>query len=551
MKKLLLCLTILGLLHSRDIGAQAGFSTLPLAKKETSAILTGQRIQSGPKYERALRIYTALVEARGDRRYPLPTLVMQNVEYQVACIDYSELEIILEEKAYDVCDAFGAQGDAALATLLGHELSHYYEKHAWRRNFVANYADLKVGIRLDSLHDDVANETQADYFGGFLTYSAGFGLFEKSAALIDSLYSAYGIPEQISGYPSLSDRKTLSHRTTKKLERLVEVFDMANLLTAAGKYGEACQYYKYILQEYQSREIYNNVGVTAILHALSIFDNRQKKFHLPIELDLETANSRGASNAEELQRNLLEEAIRHFDAAISMDPDYAPAYLNKACAYLLLGDAQRAEFYANVEARQAAARRNQPKVETDIGILLGILAANRGDKAIAQTYFETAAAQENVLARANLNLLLDKPEHLASFMSSKGAYAPESISQQTMTEIAQAPHVEDSRSVNIQKDLRFLQNDEQDSENGRLFVSYQADDFTYSLFLLTPPNYTGKTARGIYRGASYSGIEAVYGPPESRIQTPQGQLLVYKDIIFVLGPDDTLDRWVLFLLDQG
>ena len=144
MKKLLLCLTILGLLHSRDIGAQAGFSTLPLAKKETSAILTGQRIQSGPKYERALRIYTALVEARGDRRYPLPTLVMQNVEYQVACIDYSELEIILEEKAYDVCDAFGAQGDAALATLLGHELSHYYEKHAWRRNFAAGFAALIV-----------------------------------------------------------------------------------------------------------------------------------------------------------------------------------------------------------------------------------------------------------------------------------------------------------------------------------------------------------------------------------------------------------------------
>ncbi len=551
MKKLLLCLTILGSLHPRDIGAQAGFSTLPLAKKETSAILTGQRIQSGPKYERTLRIYNALVEARGDRRYPLPTLVMQDVEHQVACIDYSALEIILEEKAYDVCDAFGPEGDAALATLLGHELSHYYEKHAWRRNFVANYSDLNIGIRLDSLHDDVTNETQADYFGGFLTYSAGFGLFDKGAALIDSLYAAYGIPEQISGYPSLSDRKTLCLRTTKKLERLVEVFDMANLLTAAGKYGEACQYYKYILQEYQSREIYNNVGVTAMLHALTFFDHRQKKFHLPIELDLETAGSRGAGDTSTVHRILLQEAIRHFDAAISMDPDYAPAYLNKACAYLLLGDAQRAEFYADVEARHAALRRDQPKVETDVGILLGILAAHRGDQAAAQAYFEAAAARENVLARVNLNILLDTPEGMANFVSSRGAVLPERIGNQTMAEIVQAPTFDDSRSVCIQKDLDFLQNAEHESENGRLFISYRDDKFTYSLFLLTPPGYTGNTSRGIYRGASYSGIEAAYGPPLSRIQTPQGQLLVYDDIIFVLGREDTLERWVLYLLDQG
>lgn len=549
MKKVLLCLTILVALHHPDIGAQAGFSTLPLAKKETSAILSSQPIRSGPKYERSLRIYNALVDARGDRRYPLPTLILQNAEYQVARINYSELEIVLEEKAYDVCNAFGDEGDAALATLLGHELSHYYEKHAWRRSFVANYHDLNIGIHLDSVYDDVTNETQADYIGGFLAYSAGFGLFGKGAALIDSLYKAYGIPEQISGYPSLSDRKTLSTRTAEKLERLVEVFDMANLLTAVGKYGEAYQYYKYVLQEYQSREIYNNVGVTAMLHALSFFDNRHKKFHLPIELDLETAGSRGADpGAMHLQ--LLHEAIRHFDAAISMDPDYAPAYLNKACAYLLLGDEQRAEFYAAVEARQAARRIEQPKVETDVSILLGILAARRGDQLAAQTLFETAVAEGNALAQVNLNILHNQPGLLAGKLP-EGTASRERIGNQTMFEIARAPEYAASKSVCIQKDLYFHQNSGSSPENGRLFISYQEDIYSYSLFLLTPPNYSGKTARGIYRGANYSGIESAYGPPKSRIQTPKGQLLVYDELIFILGPGDTLERWVLYLLDQG
>ena len=550
MKNALLCCALAAVLNNLSLVAQtSNFGTLPLLQKENPDLSTGQNIESGEKYERVLRIYNALAEARGDRRYPLPKLVLQNAEYRVALINYQDLEIILEEKAFDVCDAFGPDGDAALATLLGHELSHYYEKHAWRRNFVANYYDLNIGIRLDSLHDDVTNETQADYFGGFLAYSAGFGLFEQGTALIDSLYKAYGIPDQISGYPSLTDRQILSQRTAEKLKRLISVFDMANLLTAVGQYREAFSYYKFLLQEYQSREIYNNVGVAAVLYALPFVEQQNNKFHLPLELDLESVGARGVDTST-LYLCLLNEAIRHFDAAISMDPDYAPAYLNKACAYLLLGDERRAQFYAAVEARQAAQRSNMPKVETDVDILLGILAARRGERAVAQAFFEAAAAYGSDLAVVNLNILLDKPI-VFSESPARGPDWSERIGTESIYDVAREPIYDESKNVTINKDVHFLQGADTPFVDRQLFINYSLEDHKYSVFLLNQPGYTGQTARGIQLGVSYVEIERTYGLAKRRIQTPRGQLLVYPDIVFVLGAGDTLEHWVLYLLDHG
>jgi hypothetical protein len=128
---------------------------------------------------------------------------------------------------------------------------------------------------------------------------------------------------------------------------------------------------------------------------------------------------------------------------------------------------------------------------------------------------------------------------------------PEQIGTKTIYEIAQAPEFDESKSVRIQQELYFHQNSETSPDEGHLFISHHADAYKYSLFLLTHPNYTGKTARGIYRGASHAGIEAAYGSPQRRVQTPQGQLLVYPEIVFVLGLNDVLEGWVLYLLDQG
>ncbi|MBK9643250.1 MAG: hypothetical protein IPO72_18700 [Saprospiraceae bacterium] len=173
------------------------------------------------------------------------------------------------KKAYDACLPYG---DAAIAFLLGHELTHYYEKHAWRSGFAGNNNDLKASrsLKVDN-NDMVSNEIEADYLGGFLAYSAGFGLFDKGGEIIKSVYKDYKMKDDIDGYPSLQDRVELSKRSASKLESLIDAFEMANMLNATGKFEEAKYYYKYILMHYQSREIYNNVGAANLYEMAQLF----------------------------------------------------------------------------------------------------------------------------------------------------------------------------------------------------------------------------------------------------------------------------------------
>ena len=130
-------------------------STLPLLQKEPGEGTKTSSSAREKKLGKAREVYDRLVSARGDSRYPVPALTMEPTEHNGAIMYYSIPEIMLEEKAYDVCASFGADTDAALATVLGHELTHYYEKHGWRRGFVDDYRDLKIRMKLDSLQEKV------------------------------------------------------------------------------------------------------------------------------------------------------------------------------------------------------------------------------------------------------------------------------------------------------------------------------------------------------------------------------------------------------------
>lgn len=537
---------LLFVLGSTTAGAQSrSFGTLPLAQKPKASQQEGLSMSDSPKYQKALEVYNRLVAARGDFRYPVPAFSMRKEERRVAGMDYDQLEITLEEKAFDVCETYGDKADAALAFLLGHELTHYYEKHAWRRGFVSDFKGLKIAMKLDSLIDDAANETQADYLGGFLAYSAGYGLFDKGPEVIKKLYDAYNLPASLPGYPSLADRQTLGQRTEEKLQRLVEVFDMANLLTAVGKYSEAYEYYRFVLMEYQSREIYNNLGVTAVLDALQYFKEGELKFRYPVELDLESSATKG-SGMVDARSKLLQQALLHFDAAISLDPHYAPAYLNKACVYALMGDVKRAQFYAEEEAGPAAHQYNYPKTALDVDVLSGILEAGKGNTDKAKEIFGTAAAAGSALAAINLKLLNNEALETEP-TGMVGLLKAEKIDDQALALIADDAKFEPKKSITLSKTLTFHQNSKQ-GPNSFLYVSQNSQTEVNTFFHVTGPDYTGKTARQIGLGDNRAAIVKAYGEPLRTVETPQGQMMVYKKTIFILGAKGVLKRWVNYIL---
>lgn len=521
-------------------GQDRSFGTLPLVQKTNASNLSGAKMEGTPQYQQALAVYNRLVQARGDFRFPVPTFVMRREVNRVASINYETLEITLEEQAYNVCSSFGPDAEAAIAFLLSHELTHYYEKHAWRRGFVRDNKDLEIGLTLDSLIDNAAKETEADYLGGFLAYSAGYGLFDKGAEVIAKLYDSYKIPaEKSKDYPSLSDRQALSTRSADKLARLVEVFETANLLTAVGNYPEAYEYYRFVLMQYQSREIYNNLGVTTLLDALQYFKEGELKFRLPIELDLESSATKGDGMAGNRDK-LIRQAILHFDAAISLDPNYAPAYLNKACAYVLLGDTQRARFYAEVEARHTATQ-HYPKTELDIKILSGILDAMTGNTPGAEAIFKAASSAGSELAATNLKLLRNEP--LETEISGFAALSkPERIDEQAVAIIADDLSIDPKKTVSLGKFLNLHQNPLQ-GPHSQLFVCQNNRTEATTLFHLTKPGYTGSTARQIRIGDDEAAVKNAYAAPLRTLETPRGRILVYKSILFILDAGGKVERW--------
>lgn len=500
-------------------------------------------IMDSEKYRIAKKVYERLVQAKGDFRYPIPNFVMSRDERMVAWMNYGAVQIGLEEKAYDVCAAFGPLQDAAIATLLGHELTHYYEKHAWRRGFAAEFRDLDIGLKLDKIRDNILNETQADYLGGFLAYSAGFDVFDKTPDFIAQVYKAYGFPDELGdNYPCLADRQTLARRSAARMKQLIDIFNMANWLNAIDRLDEAHLYYRYILREYQSRELYNNLGVLYVRRALKKFKQEEMPFLLPLELDLSAVRS--SSREIDLEReHLLREAILQFDYAIGLAPNYATAYLNKAAAHTLLQDLVRAQFYAETEALHRAEAADQKQVIADTEVLLGIIAALRDDQEKAHQYLDQAIARGSSLARINKEILNGK----VIPTSDEATFPEEQIDGVNLLDFAESPSYDEDISYAINESVSLLQNPNPTTGgHSHIQIHYNADTSELIVVHLTDADYPDKTAKGIGIGAAEQEILNNYGEPVKRIAGPQGSLLVYSNLLFLLDDRNNLRRWAVY-----
>lgn len=516
---LLICLF---LLFVAPLCAQTGqppaFSIVNKSGAAGKALTAAQK----PKYDRALRVYERLVKAAGKTHVPAPKFVMnQGLRYMV-WMTAKPAEIGLELKAYDTALTHGA--DTALAALLAQALSHYYALH-------------------DSLPGEKA-AADAEYTGGFLAYTAGYGAFDKGPQLIEALYKTYQLPAQVKGSPKLEERKKMSENAGKKRSQLTEVFEVGNLLAALGKYEDAYPYFQYQIKEYQSREIYNNAGVVAVLGALNYFrpGEPQVKFRYPLQIDLESTAGRDVKDFREIRTRMLREAIGHFDKAVQLSPDYPSALLNKACAYALLDSLDAARQYMN-EARRAAGRPGYEKTAADIQILDGILLEREGALEKAKAVFDAAASAGAALARRNLNVLLGKDSPLPA--AGGTLLKKETIDGLDLSDPYNLPEAVAESEIVLNPQLRLYHN-LHPGPNSRYYLSDNTATGQQTYFLLTGPGYTGQTARKLAAGAAAADIDAAYKEPLRTLETPAGQVRVYRGIILLLDSDGKLSKWALY-----
>lgn len=518
------------------------FAGLPILnpKKQVNYL---DNLNQTPEFTDLLAIYERLVEAKGDRRMPVPSLNLRNDEAYVASMDYRLLDISFEKKAYDICKKYG---DGAFAFLLAHELVHYYEKHGWKSQFVSNNSDLETGKLLNLINDDITNEVQADVLGGFLSFSAGFGVFDKAGLLIDDLYSAYGMKDKIEGYPSKSDRKKLSERNKEEVMQLANQYEMAGLLTIIGKYKEAYQYYGYLLNQYQSRELYNNAGLTCMLAAISKSDPEIMIFEVPGMLDLEfSGDSRSASNSDEIER-LLNEAITHFETAILMNKKYLMPYINLASVNLIKAINQtdiskhkilleKVRYILNIEIKEL--KENNPELDfqpfdDEILILQSLLAYYDNNELQAKAFMLSAAEMNNEVAIANLNIMLKKP---------KTKVAPSekvTIDMDDMTALKFQEAGMVSRNLTRLDDnnlFRFV--DQQASNYKVLMHEFKGNDlvFGYDLaFLISKEGLTKPFFQNLTSGSNKSEAIALWGNPKKSLAHLNGEILLFSNEVILI-----------------
>lgn len=504
----------------------------------------GAKLEDGYKYETAKTIFKKLVQSRGDFRRQAPTFKMTNGTNSVAWMDPDNLQIGLEEQAYDICISFGKDSLNALAALLAHEITHYYERHDWNRNFAQRNEQLKTAQELKELEEGLKIETQADYLGGFLAFSAGYEVYGIMPKLLPKIYDIYGLPPEIEGYPNLSDRIKMAENASELLKKLLDVFETANYLILLEAYEDARSYYQFILRDYQSREIYNNLGVCTALEALKHFDTKEIPYGLPLELDATTRLNAAVRtpdpNRIKKRLALLKEALDFFERAAKLDKNYPTAFINKACVHFLLEEKEEATFYAN-KAKKISEQQENNKAKGDALVLLGILAIQNNDTENADALLNQAIALDNVLAQTNSDIYHDKEDFV--FLDQFPEMGIEQIEGFSLSNYLEAPELDQQIAVN-QKTICGSRN----LPASKLLIHYFGEAERYAVFQTTAKHYKNATLTNIKLDATQLQILTKYQLPSSTIETNTGKYLVYKskNLLFKLNAENKLESWTVY-----
>ncbi|MGB0864796.1 MAG: M48 family metalloprotease [Saprospiraceae bacterium] len=509
------------------------------------------------KYKVAKEIFEELIAAKGDARLKVPEFIMSKKERYVAWMNGKKTQIGLEEKAYDICVSYGADSANAIAALLGHEITHYYEKHNWGSEFASAYTSMEISKEVKNKAGKemkAVNETEADYLGGFLAHSAGYNTFGIMPSFLTDVYEAYGLGSVIPGYPSLDDRAKLAIEAEAKMQELVGIYQTANHLVVLQEFEEADKYFTFILKDFQSREIYNNAGVNAAMAALALVPEGEKesKYAYPLQLDGETRldiKARGGVEAfGSAQRNkffeMVDKAIKYFEQAKALDKKYSSAYLNLACAYDLKGEHEDAIYWARKAERLAKKSKNK-KTQGDAKILKAIASfhleeEDEGKELLQEV--EQSFASSASLAALNNYIHQNNERPAAEAPKQKMSLKAEKIDAFSLSEFAD--NVDVDKQLNITPSIVY---GHKKLENSKVTVNIVNGGEKATIFQMTSKNYTGSTALGLSIGASKADFMAKYGPASYTQETRTGQYLVYKNkkAIFYIS-NGRLASWTIY-----
>lgn len=186
-----------------------------------SAFIYGQSNITADKQVRL--VFNQLISVYGSAK-PQPKLEfvkkgklpVQPARYSPKPIPKIEIDVAL----YKICQTFGKDSLNALAVVLSHELTHYYNDHTFCSDYAfANFksnAQLQSKIGQASYNARIEKESEADIKGFFYAAAAGFQPHGLQGLLIGKVYAAYKLADIQKGYPSRQERIVIANNAEKK-----------------------------------------------------------------------------------------------------------------------------------------------------------------------------------------------------------------------------------------------------------------------------------------------------------------------------------------------
>lgn len=471
------------------------------------------------------------------------------------------------EGIFDLATKSGKDSLDVVATVMAHEIAHFYKDHGWAHAFGKANPDgnIKKNVK-ESMYnsDDRARmEAEADYFGGIFGYMSGYNTLGVGGEFFNNLYDALEIPDETFGYPSRQDRIAIYNNSKKMLEDLIPIFNTANMLNLVRRYEKASICYDHVIVTFPSREMYNNAGVALVQEAMSMYTPEELKFVYPFGIDLDTrlnnAGTKGAGESKEDKRaRLVKDALDLFKDAIHIDDQYAPAYINAALAHSLLGEHEMGLGLANKAIEYAQATNNSLLVGNG-HIARGIALAQSDKKADAKKEFKAAEEGNPLLAATNLEVVTN---NVFSKLFKKKISEEIEGEEETIADVGiEAIEVLFDEKDNFKVTKIKKQNDKRPET---VVVNVSEEEFDATLvatyqepynskeelegFIMTKPDYDGETARGIQIGSPLKEIQKRYGKPTRMLGGSQANYLFYEkaNLVFLLNEKDLVTAWMLY-----
>lgn len=280
------------------------------------------------------KVYRDLIDAIGNTHPREPALEIKNTKRNPASYNPNSKIITIEKKLLAICYSFGSDSLNALSYILAHELGHHYRDHGWEAQYASLDFSNETNKKQEKIEQKKDDETEADIYAGFYSHIAGYDALSVAEEFLNKVYSSYNLPEDLPGYPTLDQRKNVIKRNLSDFNNLKYVFDAANIAMILGHYTYAQELFTHVLnKDFTSREIYNNLGLCYVYDALSLDIESDFNILIPFKIDLSSRleskpKTRGNFTTNEKAIQLFKKAIKEFEDALRLDPNYLIAKQN-------------------------------------------------------------------------------------------------------------------------------------------------------------------------------------------------------------------------------